>query len=343
MTLIYQMPPSSVNSLPWAAAGSPGARRIGAVARVFVTRPFPEDAVSRLRERHEVHVWQNAEPPTREEIVAGAQDGAGLLCMPSDRIDAALMDACAQLRVIATYAVGFDNIDVAAASARGIAVGNTPDVLTDATADVAFGLLVAVARRLVEGDRVVRAGTWRDWRPDWMLGADVSGTTLGIIGYGKIGQAMARRARGFDMEVLWTSSSGGTPLDELLGAADHVSLHCPLTPATHHLISERALRTMKNTATLVNTARGAVVDPHALRRALESGEIAAAGLDVTDPEPLAPTDPLLAAPNLVITPHIASASVRARARMADLAVENLLCGLADEPLPHPVLAPAPRR
>jgi glyoxylate reductase len=286
-----------------------------------------------------VGVWESGEPPSREEIVAGAHDAEGLLCIPSDPIDAELIDACPQLRVIANYAVGFDNIDVPAAAVRGIAVGNTPDVLTDATADVAFGLLLAAARRLVEGDRVVRAGAWTDWRPDWMLGADVSGTTLGIIGYGKIGQAMARRARGFDMEVLWTSSSGGMPMDELLARADHVSLHCPLTAATHHLISDRALRAMKTTATLVNTARGAVVDPHALRRALEGNEIAAAGLDVTEPEPLPASDPLLDAPNLVITPHIASASVRARARMADLAVENLLCGLAGEPLPHPVLAP----
>lgn len=303
---------------------------------MFVTRDLHQSAVDRLRVEHDVHVWPEARPPSPAELREQTGEAEGLLCTLSDRVDAELLDACPRLRVIANYAVGYDNIDVPAANARGVRVGNTPDVLTDATADVAFGLLLAAARRLAEGERAVRAGDWGAWGPDVLLGHDVSGTTLGIVGYGQIGQAMGRRARGFDMEVIWNSSSGGTPLAELLARSDHVSLHCPLTPATFHLIDEAALETMKPSATLINTARGPVVDSAALRRALVEGWIAAAGLDVTDPEPLAADDPLLDAPGLVVTPHIASASVRARARMADLAVENVLAGLAGQALPHEV-------
>jgi glyoxylate reductase len=303
---------------------------------VFVSRALRQPALERLAAAHEVDIWPGAQPPAPAELRSHTAACEGLLCTLSDRIDAELLDACPRLRVIANYAVGYDNIDVAAARVHGVTVGNTPDVLTDATADVAFGLLLAAARRLVEGDRAVRAGEWGAWRPDFLIGPDVSGTTLGIVGYGKIGQAVARRARGFDMDVLWSSSSGGTPLLELLQRSDHVSLHCPLTEATFHLIDEAALRAMKPTAILVNAARGAIVDAVALRRALEEGWIAAAGLDVTEPEPLAPDDPLLGAPGLVVTPHIASASVRARARMADLAVDNVLAGLAGEALPHAV-------
>jgi glyoxylate reductase len=264
-----------------------------------------------------------------------------MLCTLSDPIDADLLARCPRLRVISTYAVGFDNIDVRTARDRSIAVGHTPDVLTDATADLAFGLLLAAARFLGDGERAVRAGRWGNWRADWLVGADVSGTTLGVIGYGKIGQAVARRARGFDMPVLWTSSSGGLPLGELLERSDHVTLHCPLTPATRHLVDAEALRRMKPTATLVNTARGEIVDSAALRQALIDGQIGAAGLDVTDPEPLPADDPLLDAPRLFVTPHIGSATVTARARMADLAVDNLLAGLAGGALPHPVPDPGP--
>ncbi len=256
--------------------------------------------------------------------------------MLTDPIDADLLERCPRLRVISTYAVGFDNIDVAAARERSISVGHTPGVLTDATADLAFALLLAAARLVGEGERAVRDGEWGTWRYDWLAGADVAGTTLGIVGYGQIGQAVARRARGFDMEVLWTSSSGGVGLAELLARSDHVSLHCPLTPATRHLIDADALRQMKQAATLVNTARGPVVDQSALRAALIAGEIAAAGLDVTDPEPLPPDDPLLDAPHLLVTPHIGSATVRTRTAMAELAVDNLIAGLAGAPLPHPV-------
>lgn len=293
-----------------------------------------------LREHHEVRVWTQDTPIAPEALREGAGWAEGLLCMLSDPIDGELLAQCPHLRVISTYAVGFDNIDLAAAGERDIAVGHTPEVLTDATADVAFGLLLAAARRLVEGDRAVRAGEWGAWKAGWLVGADVSGTTLAVIGYGQIGRAMARRAAGFDMEVLWSSSSAGTPLEELLAQSDHVSLHCPLTPTTRHLIDRRALERMRPGATLINTARGSVIDSGALRDALEDGQIAAAGLDVTDPEPLQPGDALWGAPHLVLTPHIGSASLRARAQMATLAVENLCAGLAGEPLPHPVSIPA---
>lgn len=305
---------------------------------MFVTRTFGQPALAELARSHTVEAWPAEEPPDRVALLRGAACAQGLLCTLSDRIDAELMDACPHLRVIANYAVGVDNIDVPAALERGIAVGNTPDVLTDATADVAFGLLIAAARRLSEGEREVRAGRWGAWKPGWLIGPDVSGSVLGIVGYGKIGQAVARRAGGFDMPVLWSSSSGGVPLNELLERSDHVSLHCPLTARTRHLIDADAFARMRPTATLINTARGPVVDTAALHDALVGGAIAAAGLDVTDPEPLPATHPLLALPNVVVTPHIASASVRARARMAELAVANVMAGVVGQPLPNPVSA-----
>jgi glyoxylate reductase len=303
---------------------------------VFVTRDLAQPAVARLTDAHSVDVWESASPPPRDELVARAAVAEGLLCTLADPIDAALIAACPELRVISTYAVGYDNIDVAAAAARGIPVGHTPDVLTDATADFAFALLLAAARLVGAGERAVRAGEWGPWRADWFIGADVYGTTLGIVGYGKIGQAVARRAAGFDMEVLWHGTTGGVPLDELLARSDHLSLHTPLTPATRGLIDARALALMKPTATLVNTARGEIVDSVALREALVAGRLGAAGLDVTDPEPLPPDDPLLQAPRLLVTPHIGSATVSARARMAEVAVENLLAGLAGRALPAAV-------
>lgn len=258
--------------------------------------------------------------------------------MLTDPIDGPLLDACPRLRVVANYGVGVDNIDLAAAAERGVPVGNTPDVLTDASADLAFALLLAAARRLPQTAEDVRSGRWGTWEPDGFLGHDVTGTTLGIVGAGRIGEAVARRARGFDMTVLTATSRAGTPLPELLERSDFVSLHLPLTPATRHLIDAAALRRMKRTAILVNTARGPIVDTDALTRALHDGTIAGAALDVTDPEPLPPSHPLLAAPNVLVVPHIGSATPRTRARMADLAVDNVLAGLAGEPLPHPVSA-----
>jgi lactate dehydrogenase-like 2-hydroxyacid dehydrogenase len=225
---------------------------------------------------------------------------------------------------------------VAAARARGIPVGHTPDVLTDATADLAFALILAVARRLPEGIAAVRAGEWVTWEPDWLLGRDVHGATLGIVGLGRIGSAVARRAEGFGMEVLHAggAGAGAVSLEELLARADFVSLHAPLTDATRHLIDEAALRRMKPTAYLINTARGAMVDQDALATALREGRIAGAALDVTDPEPLPPDHPLLDSPNLLVLPHLGSATHATRERMADLAVDNLLAGLAGAPLPH---------
>jgi glyoxylate reductase len=249
-----------------------------------------------------------------------------------------------RLRAIANYAVGWDNIDVEAASERGIPVGNTPDVLTDATADLAFGLMLAAARRAAEGDRLVRAGEWPEWSPDFLLGTDVYGATLGIVGMGRIGRAVAARARGFAMTVVHTARSGGLPLKDLLGAADFVSLHVPLTPETRGMIDAAALRAMKPSAILINTSRGPIVDTDALASALEAGEIAGCGLDVTDPEPLPVAHPLARAPGAVITPHIGSASRQAREAMADLAVDNLLAALDGKPMSAQVpVSPGPSR
>ena len=308
------------------------------MARCFVTRALPGPALARLAERHEVEVWPQRLPPTAAQLRRHTASVEGLLCTVSDRIDAELIGAAPRLRAIATYAVGYDNVDVAAARARGIAVGNTPDVLTDATADLAFALLLASARRLPAAIAAVRDGDWLTWEPMRELGDAVSGATLGIVGGGRIGTAVARRAAGFDMEVLISGRTGGVALDELLARADFVSLHCPLTAETRHLIDDAALAQMKRTAILVNTARGEIVDPVALARALHAGRIGGAALDVTDPEPLPVDDPLLQAPNLIVVPHIGSATHAARERMTALAVDNLLAALAGEPMPHPVSA-----
>ena len=306
------------------------------MARVFVTRALPFETVDRLRAAHDVHEWSGDMPPPPADLRAGVADAEGLLSLITDRVDAALLDAAPRLRAIANMAVGTDNIDVEAAAARGIAVGNTPDVLTDATADLAFALLLALARRIVPGAEKVRAGTWRTWEPAGDLGADLAGATLGIVGWGRIGQAVARRAAGFGMEVVHSSRSSGVPLEELLATADFVSLHTPLTPGTRALIDAAALSRMKPTALLINTARGGVVDQDALRTALHEGTIAGAALDVTDPEPLPPDHPLLDSPNLLVVPHVGSATVRTRAKMAAMAVENLLAALDGRPMPHPV-------
>jgi lactate dehydrogenase-like 2-hydroxyacid dehydrogenase len=308
------------------------------MARCFVTRRLPGDALERLAAAHEVDVWPERTPPAREELrdrVAGAE---GLLCLLTDRIDAALLDAAPSLRVISNYAVGADNIDVAAAKARGIAVGYTPDVLTDATADLAFALLLAIARRLPEGMAAVRDGEWKTWEPNWLLGRDVHGATLAIVGPGRIGRAVARRAEGFGMEVLLVGRDD--PLEPALAHADFVSLHAPLTDETRHFVDEGFLGAMRNIAYLVNTARGGLVDQDALARALRERTIAGAALDVTDPEPLPPDHPLLEAPNLIVLPHLGSATDATRERMADLAVDNLLAGLAGESLPREFPGPS---
>jgi len=311
------------------------------MARCLVTRRLPGHALERLAAEHHVDVWEERLPPSPDELRQRGREVEGLLCLLTDSVDAELMAACRNLRAISNYAVGYENIDVEAAVARGIAVGNTPGVLTETTADLAFALLLSAARRIVEGDAVVRAGEWLTWESGRLLGHDVHGATLGIVGFGRIGRAVARRAEGFGMTVIHSGSSGGTSLDELLERSDFVSIHCPLTPQTHGLIGERALRRMKSTAILVNTARGPIVDTDALARALEAGWIAGAGLDVTDPEPLPADHPLLGAPNLTVVPHVGSASHATREAMADIAVDNLLAALADKPMPHPVTPPAP--
>jgi len=303
------------------------------VARIFVTRRLPGPSLERLAAAHELDVWPHELPPSQEELLARARSAHGLLTMLSDRIDAALIDACPKLRTVVNYAVGSDNIDLAAAAARGIQVGVTPDVLTDATADLTWALLLAAARRLPEGAEAVRAGAWRTWEPAGFLGLELRGATLGLIGLGRIGRAVAERAPGFGMTVIHTSRSGGVTLSELLARSDVISLHCPLTPQTRHLIDARALAAMKPTAILVNTARGAIVDQPALVTALNDGGIAAAALDVTDPEPPPPEDPILRAPNLLLLPHVGSATRTARARMAQIAEENLLAALAGRTMP----------
>ena len=306
------------------------------LAHCFVTRDLPGPALDRLREAHEVDVWPGRLPPSYDELLRRATEAEGLLSLLTDRVDAELIESSRQLRAISNYAVGYDNIDLQAAAARGIPVGNTPDVLTDATADLTFALLLAAARRLPEAIHSVLEGDWPTWEPGRHLGYDVHGATLGIVGMGRIGRAVARRAEGFEMRVISSGRGGDTDFGQLLEDSDFVSLHCPLTPETHHLIDAGALDRMKSTAILVNTARGPIVDPRALRWALEAEVIAGAALDVTDPEPLPPQDPLLGAPNLIVAPHIGSATHSARQRMATLAVENLLAALDGRPMPHQV-------
>lgn len=306
--------------------------------RVYVTRHLPGDALSLLAEKTDLHLWQGKLPPPRQVLMEEAARAHGLLSLLTDRIDSEILDAAPRLIAVSNMATGYDNIDVAAASARAVLVTRTPGVLAATTADFAFALLLAAARRVVEGDRYVREGRWQTWGPEILLGQDVHGATLGIVGLGGVGQEMARRGRGFAMRVLYYSRSrkpalerrwGLTfvPLDELLRQSDFVSLHAPLTEETHHLIGERELALMKPTAVLVNTARGPLVDQQALYRALKEGGLAAAALDVTETEPLAQDDPLLTLDNVVITPHIASASIATRSRMAMLAATNLLLAL----------------
>jgi glyoxylate reductase len=304
------------------------------MAHVFVTRALPGDALDRLAAAgHDVDVWPGNLPPHPTELRERAAPADGLITLVTDRVDGALLDAAPHLRAIANYAVGSDNVDLAATAARGIPVGVTPDVLTEATADLAFALLLAAARRLTEGHEAVRKGRWRTWEPQGWLGADVHGATLAIVGPGRIGQAVARRAQGFAMNVITVGRHDD--LHQVLQQADFVSLHAPLTPATHHLIDAPALAAMKPTAILVNTGRGGLVDQDALRQALQQGQMAAAALDVTDPEPLPADDPLLTAPNLLVVPHIGSATRTARARMSDMTVDNVLAGLDGRPMPHP--------
>ncbi len=317
--------------------------------RVFVSRCIPDAGLAPIREACELTVWPDELPPPREALLDAVAGCDGILTLLTDRVDVELLERAGPgLKVVSNYAVGFDNVDVAECTRRGIAVGNTPGVLTETTADLAFALLMAAARRIPEGDRYVRAGRWTTWDPLLLLGPDVHGGTLGIVGFGRIGRAVARRASGFGMTVLYhdlaelppdvTEPLGATsvPLDELFRRSDFVSLHVNLTPDTRGLVNAERLRLMKPTAILVNTSRGPVVDQAALYEALRDGVIAGAALDVTDPEPIRPDDPLLGLDGCLVVPHIASASRATRARMAEMAAANLLAGLRGEPLPTPV-------
>ncbi len=311
---------------------------------VYVTRRLPEPALQELLAACDVEIWDRDTPPPYEVIVEKVRDKEGLLCLLTDRIDAALMDAAPGLKVISQCAVGYDNIDITAATARGIPVGNTPGVLTDATADFAFTLLMAAARRIGEAIDYVREGRWTTWGLTLLLGQDVYGATLGIVGFGRIGQALARRASGFAMRVLYydvmrqPDAEAGLgveycPLEDLLRESDYVSLHVSLTEETRGLMNSDAFALMKPTAILINTSRGPVVDPEALYQALKEGQIGYAALDVTDPEPLPPDHKLLELANLIVVPHIASATVSSRNLMATRAVRNLVAGLRGERLP----------
>ena len=315
--------------------------------KVFVARRIPEEGLAIVRDHCEADIWPDELPPSRETLIERVRGVDGILALLTDRIDGPVLDAAGPgLKVVSNFAVGFDNIVVADATSRGVPVGNTPGVLTETSADFAFALLMAAARRIVEADSYTRAGKWKTWGPTLLLGQDIAGATLGIVGFGRIGREMAKRARGFDMRVLYSSRRpNGDPsagdlgaervdLDTLLRESDFVSIHTPLTPETHHLIDAGALAKMKPSAVLINTARGPVVDPDALYHALRDQTIAYAALDVTDPEPLPADSPLLTLPNIVIAPHIASASVATRGKMARMAAENLVAGVRGERLPH---------
>ncbi len=321
--------------------------------RVFVARRLPEEGLDLVRSACELDLWDGDLPPPRDELLRRVAGVDGALTLLTDKVDDEFLDAAGpQLRVVSNYAVGFDNVDVAACARRGVRVGNTPGVLTETTADLSWALLMAAARRLPEGDRFVRDGKWKTWGPLLLLGPDVHGATIGIVGFGRIGQAVARRAQGFGMEILYHDleplpSSVSEPLgatylrlEELLPRADFVTLHVNLSPVTRHLINEKTLALMKPTAVLVNTSRGPVVDQVALADALRDGVIWSAGLDVTDPEPIAMDDPLVGMDNCLIVPHIASASRATRGRMAEMAAANLIAGVRGQPLPTEVPPPA---
>jgi lactate dehydrogenase-like 2-hydroxyacid dehydrogenase len=314
--------------------------------RVLVTRVIPDEGLDPVRDACDVDLWDAELPPPRDELLRRVAGIDGLLSLLTDRVDDELLDAAGpQLKVVSNFAVGFDNIDLAACTRRGIPAGNTPGVLTETTADLAFALLMAAARRIPESVDYVRAGRWKTWGPMLLMGVDVHGATLGIVGFGRIGREMARRGRGFGMRIVYHDVHPATPeeeaelgasrvdMDELLRTSDFISLHVNLTDETHHLIDADALGAMKPNAVLVNTSRGPVVDPAALEIALRTGQIFAAGLDVTEPEPLPVEHPLVGLPNCVVVPHIASASKVTRGKMAAMAAANLLAGLRGERLP----------
>lgn len=312
--------------------------------KVLVTHQLPGERVHELPDHCEMNVWMGPGLLSAEGLREELAGSAGVLCLLTDRIDASLIDANPSLRFIASMSVGVDHVDVAAATARGIPVGNTPGVLVETTADASFALLLATARRLVEADRFVRGGHWRTqnaWSPEFFTGKDVSGATLGIVGLGEVGQAVARRAAGFGMRVVaWNRTPKNVPgiemleLDELMTISDFVSINVALEDETRHLIDARRIGLMKPDAVLINTARGGIVDEEALADALSHDRLAAAGLDVFEKEPVPADHPMLALPNVVATPHIGSATVATRIKMADIAAGNMLAALRGERMPH---------
>ncbi len=315
--------------------------------KVYVTRMIVREALDIIGRVAEVEVWPEELPPPYEVLLGKVSDVDGLLSLLTDRIDAALMAAAPRLKVISNLAVGYDNIDIMEATRRGIVVGNTPGVLTETTADLAFALLMAAARRVVEADGYTRKGKWKTWGPMILLGQDIHHATLGIIGLGRIGAELARRAKGFSMKVIYYDELRRSDEEEsrlgveyvpeltgLLSRADFISVHVPLTPKTRRLIGAAEFALMKPTAVFINTSRGPVVDQKALYEALKTRQIFAAAIDVTEVEPILPDDPLLDLDNIIITPHIASASFATRTRMAIMAVENLVAGLRGQVPPH---------
>lgn len=322
--------------------------------KVFLTRVLPEEAMGRVKASCDAKIWEGELPPPREVLLENIRDVDGLLCLLTDKIDAELLGQALKLRVISNYAVGYDNIDIAAATQRGIVVGNTPGVLTETVADFTFTLMMAAARRIVEGDKQVRTGKWKTWGPMVLLGPDIHNATLGIIGLGRIGVAVARRAKGFSMKVLYydvarrkeienTEGIEYAEFNRILAESDFLSIHANLTPETYHLIGKEQLGKMKRTCVLVNTARGQLVDSMALYEALRSNRIGFAALDVTEPEPLPANHPLLTLGNVIVTPHIASASIATRTKMGLMAVDNLIAGLKGQIPPNPVNPEALRK
>lgn len=318
---------------------------MSAKPKVFVSRVIPEAGLRLIQDACDAEIWPDPLPPSADVLAAKIADAQGLVSLLTDRLDGPVLDKAPRLKVISNFAVGFNNIDVPACTARGIAVGNTPGVLTDATADMAFCLLIAAARRVVEGHNYTRAGKWHTWEPLGHLGQDLTGRTLGILGMGRIGYAMARRCqRGWDMKILYHDryqhkqaeadlGARQVDLDTLLRESDFLSLHADLNDHTRGIINAAALKKMKRSAILINSARGPLVDQAALTAALKDGTIFAAGLDVTEPEPPSIDDPLLKLPNVVIAPHIASATVETRNQMAEICARNLIAGLTGQPLP----------
>ncbi len=323
---------------------------MGERAILAVTRTIPVAGMKLLHDAEqagdvELRVYPGELPPTAAELEVLLKNAAGAVIILTEKITPSLLDRHPTLKVVSNFAVGYDNIDVPAATERGVAICNTPGVLTETTADFAFTLLAAAARRVMEGVNYVREGKWVTWSPTLLLGRDLYKSTIGIVGFGRIGKEIAKRARGFDMNILaydaYQDETAANELgvtfvefDQLLKESDFVTLHCALTSETHHLISDRELGLMKREAVLVNAARGAVVDTDALTRALRDSTIWSAALDVTDPEPLPADHPLITMPNCIVVPHIASASVATRDKMASLAAENALAVIRGQTPPH---------